>query len=98
MYNWNPKAEGKVVNLNDKKLELEYPCNWDYKVIIHKDCDIHDITKCVFGAREHKVAKSNKSKSDKYHSYKVSTLVHNEDDRKELFEQLRKDKNVKIVL
>ncbi len=87
-----------MVNLNDKKLELTYPCNWDYKVIIHKECDIKDITKCVFGGREHKVTKSNKSKNDKYQSYKVSTLVHNDDDRKELFEQLRKDKNVKIVL
>jgi putative lipoic acid-binding regulatory protein len=91
-------VEGKVVNLNDKKLELMYPCNWNYKVIIHKECDIKDITKCVFGEREHKVTKSNKSKNDKYQSYKVSTLVHNDDDRKELFEQLRKDKNVKIVL
>ncbi|RUM63724.1 MAG: DUF493 domain-containing protein [Sulfurospirillum sp.] len=90
--------EEKAVNLEDKKLELTYPCNWDYKVIVHKDCDIHDITKCVFGEREHKVQKSNKSKSDKYHSYKVSTLVHNDDDRKEIFEQLRKDENVKIVL
>jgi len=86
------------VNLNDKKLELRYPCNWDYKVIIQKECDIHDIAKCVFGEREHKVTKSNKSKGDKYHSYNVSTLVHNDDDRKELFEQLKKDENVKMVL
>jgi len=86
------------VNLEGKKLELTYPANWDYKVIIHKDCDIHDITKCVFGQRDHKVRKSNKSKSDKYHSYKVSTLVHNDDDRKELFHQLKKHDDVKMVL
>ncbi len=85
-------------NLKDKKLELQYPCNWDYKVIVDKECNIHDITKGVFGERDHKVTKSNKSKTEKYHSYKVTTLVHNDDDRKELFEQLRKDKNVKIVL
>ena len=85
-------------NLKDKKLELKYPCNWDYKVIVDKDCNIHEVTKGVFGARDHKVTKSNKSKTEKYHSYKVTTLVHNDDDRKELFEQLRKDKNVKIVL
>jgi putative lipoic acid-binding regulatory protein len=87
-----------VVNLNDKKLELEYPCNWDYKVIVHKECDIHDIAKCLFGEREHKVTKSKKSKGDKYRSYNVSTLVHNDDDRKEIFEQLKKDENVKMVL
>ncbi len=86
------------MNLNDKKLELVYPCNWDYKVIVHKECDICDITNSVFGKREHKISKSNKSRNDKYHSYKVTTLVHNEDDRKEIFEQLKKDKNVKIVL
>ncbi len=86
------------MNLKDKKLELVYPCNWDYKVIIHKECDIQDITKSVFGNREHKVTKSNKSKADKYHSYKLTTLVHNDDDRKEIFEQLKKDENVKIVL
>ncbi len=85
-------------NLKDKKLELQYPCNWDYKVIVNKECNIKDVTNGVFGEREHKVEKSNKSKGDKYQSYKVSTLVHNDDDRKELFEQLRKDDNVKIVL
>ncbi len=86
------------MNLNDKKLELRYPCNWDYKVIVGKECDMHEIARSVFGEREHKVTKSKKSKSEKYHSYNVSTLVHNDDDRKTLFEEFKKDKNVKMVL
>ncbi len=87
-----------MVNLNDKKLKLQYPCNWDYKVIIEKERDMDDIAKCVFGERTHKVTKSNKSKSDKYRSYNVSTLVHSDDDRKELFEQFKKHNDVKMVL
>jgi len=86
------------VNLHDKKLELTYPCHWDYKVIILKEDDIHQISTMILGDREHTVVKSNKSKTDKYHSYKITTLVHSDDDRTEIFLQFKAHSNVKIVL
>ena len=87
-----------MVDLNDKKLEINYPTNWNYKVIINSHCKIHHVVENVIGKREYQVQKSNSSKSKTYQSYKVTILVHNDDDRVTIFEELRKEDCVKIVL
>ncbi len=86
------------MNLNDKKLEIEYPCSWNYKVIILQEHDIEGITKTIFGQREHKIIPSKNSKNGKYQSFQVTTLVYNDDDRTEIFFQIKKEPNVKMVL
>jgi len=87
-----------VISLDNKKLELEYPCNWDYKVIINTHCNIKHIAKNVLGERIYKIAKSNNSKDKTYVSYKVSLLVHSDEDRVALFHEFKKEDCVKIVL
>lgn len=87
-----------MISLDDKKLELTYPCNWNYKVIIEAHIKISTITASVLGEREHTVRKSNNSKNGKYKSHNVSLLVHNDDDRQMIFEQLKGHKDVKMVL
>ncbi len=90
---------GKVViSQETKKLKLIYPCQWSYKVIIQTDIDIKDILLSVLSEREHTVKKANFSKNGKYQSHNVSLLVHNDDDRYEIFSQFKEDKNVKMVL
>ena len=90
--------EEKVVDLKDKKVEITYPTIWPYKVIINSHCKIHHVVKNVLGNREFKVENSNKSKSKTYESYKVTILVHSDDDRVTIFEELKKEDCVKIVL
>jgi putative lipoic acid-binding regulatory protein len=87
-----------VISLEDKKLELTYPCNWDYKVIINAHCNIKHIAKNVLGDRTFKITKSNNSKNKTYESYKISLLVHSDDDRTALFSEFKKENCVKIVL
>jgi len=82
----------------DKKVQIEYPCNWDYKVIINAHCKIDHIVKNVVGDRTYKIGKANNSKNKTYMSYKVSILVHSDDDRVALFHEFKKENCVKIVL
>jgi len=84
--------------LEGKKLELEYPCNWDYKVIIHSRCKIEHIVKNVVGDRIYKIGAPKHSKDKNYTSYKVSMLVHSDEDRVTLYEEFKKEDCVKIVL
>ena len=80
------------------KLELTYPCEWEYKVIVEIHIEIESVTFCVLGDREHAIKKSKISKNGKYQSHNISLLVHNDEDRHTIFEQLKKDENVKMVL
>jgi len=102
MYNLNPNQEVKVETLNDKlegkKLELEYPCNWCYKVISSEKEALQKAIKDVVQEREHTVSDSNKSKTGKYVSMNLDMLVHNEDDRQFIYDALKKHQDIKMVL
>jgi putative lipoic acid-binding regulatory protein len=91
-----------VETLNDKlkgkKLELEYPCNWCYKVIGNDKESVTNAVKDVLDEREHKLTHSNASKGGKYVSMNLDMLVHNEDDRQFIYEALKKHNDVKMVL
>ncbi len=82
----------------DKKLELEYPCNWCYKVIATQEQDLKDAVKDVIDTREHTLVPSNSSKTGKYISMNLDLLVHNEDDRQFIYDALKKHQNIKMVL
>ncbi len=84
--------------LEGKKLELEYPCNWNYKVIINAHCKIEHIVKNVVGDRLYTIGEPRHSKDKNYISYKVTLLVHSDEDRVGLFEQFKKEDCVKIIL
>jgi putative lipoic acid-binding regulatory protein len=102
MYNLKVNQEAKVETLNDKlagkKLELEYPCNWCYKVIASEKEALQKAVKDVIDEREHKLSDSNTSKGGKYISMNLDLLVHNEDDRQFIYDALKKHQNIKMVL
>lgn len=87
-----------MIDLNQHKLELDYPCSWKYKIVILESVNIKYISEDIFGEREHKVKESNVSKKGKFKSYSIELIVHNEDDRKELYKILGEHKEVKMVL
>ncbi len=91
-----------MVNLNEKikneKLQLDYPCNWKYKVVVNSDKEIDSVVKDVIGERECKINSSKESKGGKYKSYNLEILVHNDDDREVIYEELKKHNDVKAVL
>jgi len=91
-----------VETLNDKlegkQLELEYPCNWCYKVIASEKEILQNAIKDVINERTYGLTDSNSSKTGKYVSMNLDLLVHNEDDRKFIYDALKKHQDIKMVL
>ena len=88
----------EIINDSEKKLVLEYPCNWCYKVIASEREALEQAIRDVIAEREHKITHSNKSKSGKYTSLNLDLLVHNEDDRTFIFDALKRHQDIKMVL
>jgi len=87
-----------MIDLNNHKLELEYPCTWKYKIVIQEDKNGNKICKEVFADREHKVTKSNVSKNGKFKSLNIELLVVSDEDRTGFHKLLGEHKHIKMVL
>ncbi|MCK9338230.1 MAG: DUF493 domain-containing protein [Arcobacteraceae bacterium] len=81
----------------DKKVEIEYPCTWEYRLITYsKDHLMVAVEECI--KKEYSLKPSKSSKGGKYESFSLELLVHNEDERVELFHMLKSHENIKMVL
>ncbi|RXK11512.1 DUF493 domain-containing protein [Halarcobacter mediterraneus] len=87
-----------MIDLNKEKLQLDYPCSWKYKIVIHEKSNANKITEEIFLQREFNIEKSKVSKKGKFESYSLELIVHNEDDRKEIYKMLGDHKDIKMVL
>lgn len=89
----------KVIGEGDeRKLELEYPCNWKYKIVGQERKKLEAAIHSVILERTHELEHSNTSKTGKYVSLNLDLIVHNEDDRTFIFEALKAHQDVKMVL
>ena len=88
----------EIINDSKKKLELQYPCSWSYKLIGYEKEAIQKAIHDVILEREHDLTHSNASKTGKYISMNLSLVIHNEDERNFIFEALKKHQNIKMVL
>ena len=84
--------------MDDQKVKIDYPSQWNYKIIIHTYAKIEKVVEDVVGDRTYTITKSHNSKNNTYISYKVTLLVHHEEDRVGLFHEFKKQNGVKIVL
>ncbi|ADR35143.1 hypothetical protein Sulku_2484 [Sulfuricurvum kujiense DSM 16994] len=87
-----------IINETTQKLELEYPCNWCYKVVAHERAGIEIAALEIFTERRYTLTPSNSSKSGKYISMNLELLVHNEDERTYFYETLKAHPHIKMVL
>ncbi len=88
----------EILNDSDKKIVLEYPCSWCYKLIASERKALEKAIRDVIDERDHKLTPSNQSKTGKYTSMNLELLVHNEDDRTFIFEALKQHQDIKMVL
>ena len=88
----------EIINDSEKKVLIEYPCNWCYKVIATERAALEQAVRDVIDARAHTLKASNQSKTGKYVSMNLDMLVHNEDDRTFIFDALKKHQDIKMVL
>lgn len=87
-----------MIDLNDHKLELDYPCEWQYKVVIRSEQNINPIIKEVLADRKHNIAKSKSSSKGKFESFNLKLIVNDEDDRKNIYKILGDHKHIKMVV
>jgi len=87
-----------MIDLNDHKLELDYPCDWKYKVVIRCEQDINSIIKEILDDRKHGIKPSKKSSKGKFSSHILEMVVHNEEDRKSIYKLLGDHQHIKMVV
>ena len=77
-----------IINESTQKLELEYPCNWLYKIVAHERAGIEIAALEIMGVTC-SLTPSNTSRGGKYISMNLELLVHNEDERTYFYETLK---------
>lgn len=83
---------------NDEELTIVYPLPWTYAVIGLSEADLRAAVEEVLIERAYEVEFSNVSAKGKYISLRVTTLVHDEDDRNRIFKALNDHPVTKIVI
>lgn len=79
-------------------LELEYPCEWQYKVIGTNETALHEGVSSILANKKHSINPSKKSSKGKYVSLNVGIVVNNEAERKGILAVLQSHPAVKMVL
>ena len=81
-----------------KKIQLEYPCPWVYKIIGPDEDEMHSAVAEIIRDRTYKISHSRKSEKGKYHCLNVALTVESDSHRTTLYEALKAHRAVKIVL
>ena len=87
-----------MIDLNQHKLELDYPCSWTYKLVIRQEQNIKKIIKEVLEDRKHGLKPSKTSSQGKFKSYTLDLIVEDEKDRKDLYQILGDHEHIKMVV
>jgi len=87
-----------MVDLNQHKLELDYPCQWKYKVVTRCESDIDCIIKEILDEREHNLSASKQSSKGKFNSHNLELTVHSDEDRTDIYKMLGDHKDIKMVV
>jgi putative lipoic acid-binding regulatory protein len=82
----------------NEKLELEYPTEWQYRVIGSEEDLLRKAIDEVLLEMEYQLKFSNKSSSGKYISLEISTTVESEEIRNSIFQNLKSHTHIKMVL
>ncbi|MEA3228119.1 MAG: DUF493 domain-containing protein [Campylobacterota bacterium] len=88
----------EILNDSDKKVVIEYPSAWTYKLIGHEKEAIKKAIHDVIVERDHTLKHSNKSKTGKYVSMNLELVITSDDERNFIFEALKAHQNIKMVL
>ena len=82
----------------DSKPEIEYPCEWAYKVITSDKSQVVAAMESIAGAVEYRLNDSNRSRTGKYVSLSVVLMVDDQEHRDEVYRGLVRLSTVKLVL
>ena len=81
-----------------RKVQLEYPCPWVYKIIGPDADEMQRAVAEIIRDRDYKITHSRSSETAKYHCLNVELSVACESHRTTLHEALKAHRAVKLVL
>ncbi len=81
-----------------EKLEIEYPCSWEYKIIGDNEDSLRREVSKLFGDVDYNLDYSKQSSSGKFVSLNLATTVSSEKEKNEIYSFLKKNSFIKIVL
>ncbi|TFG89962.1 MAG: DUF493 domain-containing protein [Syntrophobacterales bacterium] len=87
-----------MINEDDRKPVLEYPCRWAYKVIGSDKGEMEKAIGEIVQGCACTITPSNTSKTGKYHCLNLEMLVDDEGHRTGVYDRLRGHPAVKMVL
>lgn len=85
-------------DLSNKKVEITYPCNWEYRLVCSDANKISDYVKALVANNSYTLKESNKSSTGKFISIIFEVIVGSEEQRLYYYEELRKCKEIKYIL
>jgi uncharacterized protein len=83
---------------SNKKLKLEYPCDWTFKLIGENQDLIQSAAKEIVGNKQYHIESSNQSKGGKYVSMTLILEVSSDTERIQLYEKMKNHVSIKMVL
>lgn len=83
---------------SEKKVQIEYPCAWAFKVIGTDKQLVRDAAETIMGGREFLLHYSKSSRTGKYHSWTIDLVVADEEERNEMYRQLKSHADVIMVI
>lgn len=81
-----------------KKLHLDYPCLWVYKIIGRDKDEMESAVAEIIRDCKYELSPSRVSETGKYHCLNLELTVESESQRIALYEALKAHRAVKIVL
>ena len=80
------------------KPDIEYPCEWGYKIIGTNKAALEACIFDIVGKRAYKTKGGNTSSKGKFHSLNMTCKVESQKDRDEVFKAFSDHKDVKMVI
>jgi len=81
-----------------EKPEIEYPCEWGYKIIGTDKSALQAVIFDVVGERAYKTKNGNTSSKGKFHSLNMTCRVESQEDRDKIFKAFSDHSDVKMVI
>ncbi|MCF7873344.1 MAG: DUF493 domain-containing protein [Candidatus Omnitrophica bacterium] len=81
-----------------KRPDIEYPCDWGYKIIGEDQELLKDTAAKIINDRDYTISVSGKSRTGKYTSLDIKTRVLDQSDRNKIFSDFSNHPSVKKVL
>ncbi len=86
-----------IDNRENGKAGIDYPCEWAYKVIGSDNESVHNAVANVIQDSEYQINDSNSSKTGKYLSFNVTTMVGDEAYRNKIYQAFKEHNDIIFV-